>query len=115
MPMTIALALTHPHGAASVGGSTTHWLAIGLLAGMLALAVLPGWLLGLVIAADIVALGWSFGILKYADTAKGHWVWIALAALLIGMYWGVLRGLKHLAAAEYTTRLGNIRKLGRYI
>lgn len=67
-----------------------------------------------VILFDIVALGWSYGILHWADTAKGHWVWIALLFLFIGLFLGVVRGLRHLSDAEFTTRLGNIRKLGRY-
>jgi hypothetical protein len=109
------LALAHPHGAAKAGGSGTHWFAIGLLVGMVAISLAPGWLLGLIIVFDLVALGWSFGILHYADTSNGKWVLIAVLFLLIGMFWGVIRGLRHLGEHEFLTRLGGIRSRGRWI
>ena len=108
------LALPHPHGAATSGSSTTHWFAIGLLVGAATIAFTPPLIKALVIMFDIVALGWSYGILHWADSAAGHWVWIALLFLLIGLFLGVVRGLRHLSDTEFNTRLGNIRKLGRY-
>jgi putative effector of murein hydrolase LrgA (UPF0299 family) len=74
----------------------------------------PGLIKGFVILFDIVALGWSYGILHWADSAEGRWVWVAVLFLFIGLFVGVIRGLRHLSEAEFTTRLGNIRKLGRY-
>lgn len=111
----IVLALTHPHptGAASRPGTGTYWFAIGLLVGMIAMRVAPGWLVGVIIAADVVALGWSFGILHYADTGNGRWVWVALVFLMIGLYVGVIHGLRHLSDSEMGTRLRNIRSMGR--
>jgi hypothetical protein len=108
----IVLALTHPSGAASRPGSGTYWFAIGLLVGMLAMKFAPGWLTGIIIGADIVALGWAFGILHYADTGNGRWVWVALVFLLIGLYVGVVHGLRHLSNSEFSTRLKNIRNMG---
>jgi F0F1-type ATP synthase assembly protein I len=69
-----------------------------------------------VIIFDIVALGWSFGILNYIDHTRSSvpWVLIAVAFLLAGMAWGVVRGLRHLGDAEFSARLGNIRRLGRW-
>jgi hypothetical protein len=111
----IVLALTHPHptGATSRPGTGTYWFAIGLLVGMIAMRVAPGWLVGVIIAADVVALGWSFGILHYADTGNGRWVWVALVFLMIGLYFGVIHGLRHLSESEMATRLSNIRRMGR--
>jgi hypothetical protein len=111
----IVLALAHPHptGAASRPGTGTYWFAIGLLVGMIAMRVAPGWLVGVIFAADIVAVGWSFGILHYADTGNGRWVWVALVFLLIGLYVGVMHGLQHLSVWEYTSRLKNIRSMGK--
>jgi hypothetical protein len=74
----------------------------------------PGFIRAVVIIFDIVALGWSYGILHWADSAENRWVWIAALFLFIGLFIGVIRGLKYLSEAEFTTRLGNIRKLGRY-
>ncbi len=108
------LALTHPHGAASASSSGTHWFAIGLLVGIATVAFAPGWVTALVIVFDLVALGWSFGILNYTHSAGGRWVLVAVLFLFIGLFIGVLRGLRHVGEAEYTTRLTNIRKLGRY-
>jgi putative effector of murein hydrolase LrgA (UPF0299 family) len=108
------LALTHPHGAAASAWSTTHWFAIGLLVGVATVFFAPGWVTGLVILFDLVALGWSSGILNYTHSPGGRWVLIAVLFLFIGLFLGVVRGLRHLSDAEFTTRLGNIRKLGRF-
>jgi hypothetical protein len=108
------LALTHPHGAASAPSSGTHWFAIGLLVGAATVAFAPGLVKALVILFDIVALGWSYGILHWADTTKGHWVWIALLFLFIGLFFGVIHGLRHLGDFEFGARLKNIRSIGRY-
>jgi len=109
------LALAHPQGAASHPGTGTFWLAIGLLAGMATVWFTPGWLKTVILIADLVALGWSAVILHYTDTGLGRWVWIAAVFLVIGMFIGVKNGLKHLGESEYGTRLGNIRKNGRYL
>jgi hypothetical protein len=113
----VALALshpTHPIGAASTPGTPTYWFAIGLLVGIAAAWWAPGWVTGLVILFDLVALGWSSLILHYTDKSAGRWVLVAALFLAIGLYFGVLRGLKYVGEAEFTTRLGNIRRLGRY-
>jgi hypothetical protein len=111
----IVLALPKPQGAASHPGTGTFWLAIGLLAGMATVWFTPGWLKTIILIADLVALGWSAVILHYTDTGLGRWVWIAAVFLVLGMFIGVKNGLKHLGEAEYGTRLGNIRKNGRYL
>jgi hypothetical protein len=112
--MKVASSITHPHGAASALGSSTHWFAIGLLVGVGVMLIAPAFVRGLVILFDLVALGWSSIILGYADSARGRWVLIGTAFLLLGMFIGVVRGLRHLGDAEFVARLGNVRKLGRY-
>jgi hypothetical protein len=112
--MNVASSITHPHGAASSVGSSTHWFAIGLLVGVAVMLIAPAFVRGLVILFDLVALGWSSIILGYADSARGRWVLIGTAFLLLGMFIGVVRGLRHLGDAEFAARLGNVRKLGRY-
>jgi hypothetical protein len=109
------LAVTHPNGAASAVGSGTHWFAIGLLVGMAAIRIAPGWLTALIITFDIVALGWSFGILHYADTGSGRWVLIAVLFLLIGLFIGAIRGLRLLGDHEYLTRRNGMRARGWWI
>jgi hypothetical protein len=74
----------------------------------------PAWLTGLIVLFDLVALGWSLGILNYTHSADGRWVLIAVPFLFIGLYVGVIRGLRHHGEAEFITRLGNIRRNGRY-
>jgi hypothetical protein len=110
--MHIVLALAHPSGAASTPGTATWWFAIGLLVGMITIWFAPGWLVGLIVVGDFVALGWSLGILHYADTGNGRWVWVALVFLMIGLYIGVVHGLRHLSNSEFSTRLKNIRNNG---
>jgi len=109
------LALAHPHGAASAGGSSTHWFAIGLLVGVLAVFFAPAWLMSLIVIFDLVALGWSFGILRYTHTAHGRWVLIAVPFLLLGLYFGVIRGLRLLSNHELATRFSGIRARGWYL
>jgi hypothetical protein len=111
---TAVLAVTHPHGAASVTGTGTYWFAIGLLVGIVAAMFAPIWVTALIIVFDLVALGWMFGILHFTDTGDGRLVWFALPFLGIGLFFGVVRGLKHLSEAEFRTRLGNIRRNGRF-
>jgi hypothetical protein len=82
---------------------------------MMALAVAPGWLLALIITFDIVALGWSFGILHYADTGNGRWVLVGVAFLLIGLLFGAWRGLRMLSNHERLTRIENMRLRGWWI
>ena len=86
-----------------------------MLLGFLVAMVAPGFVKGVVIACDLIALGWSSIILGYADSPRGRWVLIGTAFLLIGMLLGVVRGLRHLGDAEYTARLKNVRNLGRWI
>jgi len=110
----MVIALAHPHGAASKPGTGTYWLAIGLLVGMATVMFAPGWLRGLVILFDLVALGWSSGILHYTDTGGGRWVLVAALFLAIGLYLGVVRGVGYVSENELRTRMANIRKNGHY-
>jgi hypothetical protein len=98
------LAYEPPHGAASSAGSGTHWFAIGLLVGFAVAAFTPGIVKGLVLLFDVVALGWSTGILHYSDTGNGRWVLIAVAAAIVGIGIGTIRGLRMLGEHEYLTR-----------
>jgi hypothetical protein len=109
------LAIAHPTGPASSVGSGTHWFAIGLLVGMAVITFAPGWLVGVIIACDIVALGWSFGILHYADTGNGRWVLVAIVFLLVGLYFGARRGLRMLSEHEFLGRLGGMKARGWWI
>jgi hypothetical protein len=114
----LLLALSHPAhpiGAASTPGTPTYWFAIGLLVGMAAAWWAPGWLTALVIVFDLVALGWSSVILHYTGTAAGKWVLIAAVFLVIGMFIGVINGLRHLGDAEFRTRRTSIRRIGGWL
>ena len=116
MPVTGSLlALVRPHGAASVVGSGTYWFAIGLLAGVISSKVAPGWLTALIVVFDVVALGWTAGILNYTHSSGGQWIFIAIPFLLVGLFIGVSRGLRHLGDAEFRARQGNVRRLGRFL
>ena len=109
------MAFARPHGAASVVGSGTYWFAIGLLAGVISAKLAPGWLTALIVVFDVVALGWTAGILNYTHSTGGRWMYIAIPFLLVGLFIGVTRGLRHLGDAEFRARAGNVRKLGRWL
>ncbi|MGB6454310.1 MAG: hypothetical protein WBH47_07435 [Streptosporangiaceae bacterium] len=111
----VVLAFSHPQGPASTPGTGTYWFAFGLLVGMATVWFTPGLVKSLVLVFDLVALGWSAVILHYTDTGTGRWVLVAAAFLLIGMFIGVLNGLRHLGEAEYRTRKGSIRRSGGWV
>jgi hypothetical protein len=105
---------TAPTGAASKTGTGTFWLALGLLLGFVVAYVAPWWLKAAVIVFDLVALGWLARLLKFSGST-GALVIVAVVALLGGMFWGVMRGLRHLGNHEFLTRLGGIRGRGWWI
>ncbi|MGH3300136.1 MAG: hypothetical protein ACRDOK_00410 [Streptosporangiaceae bacterium] len=109
------LAFSHPQGPASTPGTGTYWVAFGILVGMATVWFTPGLVKSLVLVFDLVALGWSAVILHYADTGTGRWVLIAAAFLLIGMFIGVLNGLRHLGEAEYQGRKTSVRRIGGWL
>ena len=111
----VVLAFSHPQGPASTPGTGTYWFAFGLLVGMATVWFTPGLVKSLVLVFDLVALGWSAVILHYTDTGTGRWVLVAAAFLLIGMFIGVLNGLRHLGEAEFRTRKGSIRRIGGWL
>jgi hypothetical protein len=106
------LAYQPPHGAASSAGSGTHWFAIGLLVGFLVAVVGPGWVKGLVVLFDLVALGWSTGILHYTHTGSGRWVFVAVLGLIVGIAIGMIRGLRALGEHEYLSRRSGMAARG---
>lgn len=106
------LAFQQPHGAAAAGGSGTHWFAVGLLAGFVVAVVAPGWIKALVIVFDLVALGWSTGILNYSHSVNGRWVFVAVLGLVVGLAIGMIRGLRALSEHEFLTRRTGMRARG---
>jgi hypothetical protein len=110
--ISAVVAYQPPHGAAAAAGSGTHWFALGMLVGILAWVIAPGWVKGLVLAGDLVALGWDIGILNYSHSAHGRWVPIAVIALIVGIAIGMYRGLRALSEHEYLTRVGGMRARG---
>jgi len=111
----LVLALSHPAGAASSPGTPTYWFAIGILVGMATVWFTPGWIKTMVIIFDLVALGWSAVILHYSGTGAGRWLWIAAVFLVIGMFFGVTNGLRHLGESEFRGRRSAIRKIGGWL
>jgi hypothetical protein len=110
--ISTVVAYQPPHGAASAAGSGTHWFAIGLLVGILVWIIAPGWVKGLVITFDLVAVGWSTGILNYSHSSHGRWVPVAVLGIIVGIAIGMYRGLRALSEHEYLTRLGGMKTRG---
>ena len=110
--ISIVVAYQPPHGAASAVGSGTHWFAIGMLVGILVWMFAPGWVKGLVITFDLVALGWSTGILNYSHSAHGRWVPVAVLGIIVGISIGMIRGLRALSEHEFLTRRSGMASRG---
>ena len=42
------------------------------------------------------------------------WLIVVAIAVVVGLYFGRIRGLRHLGEAEFRTRVTNIRRIGRF-
>ena len=86
---------------------------IGVVVGLVA-AILPGWLRGVLLVVAIIGTGWLALLGHNAHSRAVPWLLVAGGGLVAGLFFGRLRGLRHLGEAEYRTRLTNIRRVNRF-
>lgn len=104
------MAASHARAAAPA----SHWIEIGLLAGILVSLVLPIWLRWIVAIADAVALGWLTTVMAHANRGNATWIFIAVVCLGAGLYFGRARGLRHLGQYEFGVRHGYIKDISPF-
>ena len=99
---------------ARAAAPASHWIEIGLLAGLLAGLLLPAWLGWIALIADAAVLGVLHAATAHAGRVNGTWLIIALIALGAGLYFGRIRGLRQLGEHEYRVRHASVRGISRF-
>ncbi len=115
-------AIQHSIAAAQHAASTaplpgTHSFWITLLIGLLIARIAPGWVFGILVVVALGALG-VLGRLSHTSGGGGAsilvWLIVVAIAVVVGLYFGRIRGLRHLGEAEFRTRVTNDRRIGRF-
>jgi len=88
---------------------------IGVLFALTFAYILPGWLTGLLLVVAVFASGILPSVTHHAHSSTVVYLIIGLIPLVIGMYIGRVRGLRHLGEAEFQTRWKNVRGVSRWI
>ena len=100
----------------SVGSLTSsHMFWLGLLIGLGAV-ILPGWLRLILAIVAVFSLGWVSVVDHHVSYSSGtvRWVLVALLGLVVGLFWGRIRGLRHLGESDFRIRFGNVRGVRRW-
>jgi hypothetical protein len=87
----------------------------GLLIG-LAAVILAGWIRLLLAGVAVLELGWVHLVDHHVRFSSGmlRWLLVALAGLAVGLFWGRIRGLRHLGEHDFQTRLDFVRGIRRW-
>jgi len=105
---------------ASVSGSlvgSSHAFWYGILLACLIVWILPGWA-GIIffvfalIASDVLQSTAGHARFSGSDLPV---LLIGVIGLLVGLYFGRIRGLRHLGEYEFRNRLGYIRSISRWL
>ena len=99
-------------------GSHAFWLGLAIGLGVSVVPVIPWWIRVVSLAVALLAAG----VVRMTNS-HGHahmspsvtpWVVVALAGLGLGLYFGRVRGLRHLGEADFRTRSRAIRTISRF-
>jgi protein-S-isoprenylcysteine O-methyltransferase Ste14 len=102
------------HIVASAASSTgVHTLEIGLLFGVGVALLAPRWITGIVVIIALAIIG-GIHFAHHISSKDVSYALVAGAALVIGLIWGRIRGLRHLGEADFNTRLTAIRRISRW-
>lgn len=95
----------------------THSFWITLLVGLLIALIAPSWVAWILVVVALGALG-VLGRLSHTGGGGGAsllaWLIVVAIAVVIGLYFGRARGLRHLGESEFRARLTNIRRISRF-
>lgn len=93
---------------------STHMFWIGVLVGILAVWILPGWISGILFVAALLVSGILSSIRHSSHSTAVPYIIVGLIALVIGLYFGRIRGLRQLGESDFRTRLTNVRIIRRW-
>jgi hypothetical protein len=93
---------------------SSHMFWIGVLFALTFAYILPAWLTGLLFAVALFASDVLTSV-THAHSSAVPYLIIGLILFLAGLYFGRIRGLRHLGEAEFQTRWRNVRGVSRWI
>jgi hypothetical protein len=93
---------------------STHMFWIGLLVGILAVWIFPGWVSGILFFIALLVSGILSSFRNHAHSTEVPFIIVGIIALVIGLYFGRIRGLRQLGESDFRTRFTNIRGIRRW-
>jgi ABC-type Mn2+/Zn2+ transport system permease subunit len=94
--------------------STSHVFWYGILLGLLA-NLLPPWLKAIAFVVALAASGLLFSLDKAHANGSAPILLIVAIGVVVGLYFGRMRGLRQLGEAEYRTRWRNVRGVSLWL
>jgi hypothetical protein len=91
-----------------------HMFWVGVLFALAFAFILPAWLSGLLFVVALFASGVLSSIAHHAHDSTMPYLVVGVIALVAGLYFGRLRGLRHLGEHEFRVRRGYIRGVSRF-
>ena len=111
--------LTVAYQQASVSGSlaSSHVFWYGVLLALLIAWILPGWAAGILFVIAVLASGLLESLVGQGRSPSPDVLFliVAVIALLVGLFFGRMRGLRQLGESEFRTRLRNVRIISRWL
>jgi hypothetical protein len=108
-PLTV-----NQHSTASAPLTGNHLFWIALLVGLLIALIAPGWVAWILVAVALIVVGAPAHIPHTGGSSVLAWLLVAATALVVGLYFGRIRGLRHLGESEFRVRRANIRRISRF-
>jgi hypothetical protein len=116
-----ALAVAHQQAPVSGSLASSHAFWYGVLLALLIAWILPGWAAGVLFVVALLASHLLQSLLGHAHSSSSSsssnvlLLIVGVIALLVGLYFGRIRGLRQLGESDFRTRLGNIRIINRWL
>jgi len=113
-------ALASAHQQASVSGSlaSSHAFWYGVLLALLIAWILPGWAAGVLFVIALLASDLLQSLVGHTHSSSSSnmlLLIVVVIALLAGLYFGRIRGLRQLGESDFRTRLRNVRIISRWL
>jgi hypothetical protein len=109
------LAVAHQQGSVSGSLASSHAFWYGIMLAVGVALIFPGWVAILLFVVALLASGLLHsGSGGHIHSAALPYLIVAVIAVLVGLYFGRIRGLRHLGESDFRTRLRNIRGISRW-
>lgn len=114
-----ALAVAYQPASVSESLASSHAFWYGVLLALLIAWILPGWAAVVLFLIALLASGLLQSLVSHGHSSASSssgvlLVIVAVIALPVGLYFGRIRGLRHLGEFEFRTRLRNVRIISRW-